>query len=599
MRIPLVAAGLVAWFAQTAQALPPQSSDRDSRRTAVSVQRMGESHTERRDRGRAVAVDSVAAHRAARRAQTNFESRRRQLLPVTFGGSGGRCDVRIGRFCYWHDDGEVTLPEEPLAIARSRDELVARLDSAGGKIPGDGWIAGQRVRYLVESARLDEATEVARGCEGEAWWCAALLGFARHAADDAAGADSAFAAALAVMPDARRCEWEDVGSLLHGRAASRYRDLSCVDRRQFGHAFWWLAQPLWSLGGNDRRSEHYSRHVMSVLERESRSPYGLSWGEDTHDLVVRYGWPTRWSRNGSSRVDLSSVHVIGHEPSPAFDFIPDDTALLVPATASVDAWEFRRLQPDSRYAPRYARAFVAMDIHVARFTRGDSMLLVAVGEVPGDTVLQRDSLESAFVVANSPGDPWTIVRTTSRSRRTPVWLTTRAESALVSLEVRDSARREVGRARLAIHAPSPDSSGSWLSDLLLFEDPTPDDVAIDQFTPRLTTATAIPPGSRVGVYWELSRGTLAADSVTYTLTVTPKGPGLLRRLASRVGLAATASPVHMRFTEPLSAGGRTSRSLTVDLSTLPAGEYDLRVGAESDARSLGASSRAIRIGRRR
>src|SRR5688500_11783202 len=44
-----------------------------------------------------VAQDSQRIVRGARAAQASFESTRRLNLPVTPGGSGGRCDVRVGR----------------------------------------------------------------------------------------------------------------------------------------------------------------------------------------------------------------------------------------------------------------------------------------------------------------------------------------------------------------------------------------------------------------------------------------------------------------------------------------------------------------------
>ena len=63
------------------------------------------------------AADSVATLRSAKRAQADFEARRRSLLPEV-GTSGGRCDAIIGRFCYWVDDG-AEHPAEPAILSRS------------------------------------------------------------------------------------------------------------------------------------------------------------------------------------------------------------------------------------------------------------------------------------------------------------------------------------------------------------------------------------------------------------------------------------------------------------------------------------------------
>ena len=59
----------------------------------------------------------------------------------------------------------------------------------------------------------------------------------------------------------------------------------CELNADIADTIWWLAQPFWSVDGNERRAEHYARHVMSRLERDSRSPYQMRWGTDTHEFV--------------------------------------------------------------------------------------------------------------------------------------------------------------------------------------------------------------------------------------------------------------------------------------------------------------------------
>src|SRR5207245_2178558 len=141
--------------------------------------------------------DSLTTLRAARRAQATFESIRQQHLPYGSGHPSGPCDLRIGRFCYWYDEGDREHAEsEPGSIREARTTLLGALGDAGAHLPGDAWIAGQRIRYLVEAGRVRAAVAAARECRTEGWWCAALLGLALHAAADFAGADSAFAAAL-------------------------------------------------------------------------------------------------------------------------------------------------------------------------------------------------------------------------------------------------------------------------------------------------------------------------------------------------------------------------------------------------------------------
>src|SRR5690606_774280 len=230
-------------------------------------------------------------HRAVER----FERQRRFLLPVTR-GDAGRCDVRVGSYCYWYDENEGPGPAEPARIARVRQALLAYLDSLSERQPADGWLTGQRVRYRLDDGDTAAALTVAGSCAAERWWCAALSGLALHHADRTAAADSMFAVALAAMPDDLACRWRDVGMLLDDRARRSYQSLPCPDREPVERRFWWLASPLWSEAGNGFRAEHFSRLVLGAIAGEGATPYGGRWTGDMNELVVRYGWPGRWSR---------------------------------------------------------------------------------------------------------------------------------------------------------------------------------------------------------------------------------------------------------------------------------------------------------------
>src|SRR5918995_180148 len=59
----------------------------------------------------------------------------------------------------------------------------------------------------------------------------------------------------------------------------------------------WLADPLYSLPGNDLRTEHYARHTMALLLQDASNPYGIVWGDDMRELLIRFGWPAHWARS--------------------------------------------------------------------------------------------------------------------------------------------------------------------------------------------------------------------------------------------------------------------------------------------------------------
>jgi hypothetical protein len=89
-------------------------------------------------------ADSMRDLRDARSAQGSFERARRYSLPEG-GGSSGRCDVQLGRYCWWYDEVPPDIPPEASQITRRRAELLASLDALGERHPGDDWIAGMRV----------------------------------------------------------------------------------------------------------------------------------------------------------------------------------------------------------------------------------------------------------------------------------------------------------------------------------------------------------------------------------------------------------------------------------------------------------------------
>jgi hypothetical protein len=527
--------------------------------------------------------DSAGLVSQARRAQAEFERVRMFLLPPGVAGSGGRCDARIGRFCYW-SDGRADLPREPARIGRERARLLAALDSAALALPGDGWVAGQRVRYLLEAGRAVAATDAARACRAAAWWCAALEGLAEHEAGDYESAERAFGAALHDMPDDVRCRWSDLSDLLEEPLRGRYHRLPCGERRGFEARVWWLAQPLWSTRGNDRRTEHYARVTMARLLEHSRSPYGF-WGDDERELIVRYGWPAAWERadGGGTREPA----YIGHEPEPSFHFLPDARAVDDPARGD-EPGSFAARDALERYAPRYAASFLRLEPAFAAFLRGDSTLVVATYDVSGDTSFQGSGREAALVLARGPGTPPAVERRAGAALRGALVAQAPWAPALLSLELREPERRVAARARAPALVPA--AGAVALSGILLFE---PDDSLPPDLPSALARvhAGAIRSGQRIGLYWE-GYGLAPGADVSTAVTVTPERTTWLRRFAAALGLASRRGRVRVEWREMARpAGGRTARALVLDLRGLDAGRY--RIGVRVAPRS-GAPAAATR-----
>ncbi len=137
----------------------------------------------RRARGPYARLDASRSVGDARRNRRSSRSAERICPSAT--DSSGPCDVHIGRYCYWRgDDDEEHQPEEPPEIVeRDATSSSACWMASRPSLPGDPWVAGQRIRYLVEAGRTDEALQFAgTGCHVSADWCAALAGYAAHVA---------------------------------------------------------------------------------------------------------------------------------------------------------------------------------------------------------------------------------------------------------------------------------------------------------------------------------------------------------------------------------------------------------------------------------
>jgi hypothetical protein len=545
------------------------------------------------------APDSARVLRSARSAQSDFERTRRANLPLNNRGTSGRCDVRVGRFCYWWDDGEYAPPIELPKTKAARRVLLDRLAKAATTQPGDRWIVGQRVRYLVEDDRPREATQAAHECRAESSWCAVLTGFALHAAGDFAGSDRAFDAALAAMSERDRCRWTDISLLLEGDARKRYERLSCEQRGPFEARFWALSRPLFLLPANDLRTEHFARLTMAELIRMSRYPHDLPWGDDSREMLVRYGWETGWSRELPSVSSPTDVHVVGHEPTPAFDFVPDAAALATPDSVDASDWSLHDPEAQSRYAPRYARSVRDLDYQVAMFRRGDSAVVVAAFDAGRDSVFARDSIDAALAVAPTHAPDSAHVVTDSGSPRRATLMTSAPWAPLiVSVEARDSAARRIARARTVVRPP--DAAGRvTISDLLLFDDPSALPVSLDDAAKRARASMRVDRATPVGVYWEMYGVLPAGESLAYTLTVTRDGSSWYRRAAEKIGVVDRRAPVRMQWDEPSARPeAARSRALAVDFSTLPEGRYRVELKLDAGGETAATASRLVEVGRR-
>jgi len=545
--------------------------------------------------GRAVAYpDSESVLSDARRWQYDFEEIRRALLPLGEDPGRGWCDERIGRFCYRYSPYG-GMPREPGEIRSAREKLLGRLEASARRLPGDDWITGQRVRYLLEQDRSDGALAVTATCRATRWWCESLEGLARHERGDYQGADSAFALALGDMPEEERCRWIDLSLLVPDKS---YRSLSCDQRASANDWIWWSARPLLTLPGNDLRTEHYSRLVMVRLLKGTDWVYGLSWDWDMAELVLRYGAPTAWMRPWKDVWSPSTPPIVGYERSPAFWFLPSPTPQAEKGLTTRASWELSPMRPPARYAPAYADAFGAIPhVQLARFRRASHTITVGVFSVLGDTIFGGRIPSVILGAGLDPGTPVAIGSATESGNGVAT-VETDWNPRLLSLEAHSAGGSRVARLRVVVGDGAPADTGLAVSDLLLFL-PAPDGTLPDSLEDALDRALATTslPQARIGLFWE-----------TYRSPVTEAGPEVeigIMKLSSKDAppvlgrwecLPQGKKQVALRGNHPgQSVGDFLAQTVALDLGTIKPGRYAIGLRVSADSGRSACATREIEL----
>lgn len=534
------------------------------------------------------AADSLRDLKRARAAQASFERARRNNLSES-GGSPGRCDVNLGRFCWWYDEVPFDLPAEPRVISRRRQDLIGTLDALSALHPGDDWVTGMRVHYRVDAGHPAQADSVARACRATTWWCLALIGYADHVLGHSASAESAFAGALAAMPEGERCDWRDISVLLPSRTRHWYEGLACDARAPVEQRYWLLSRPRFSEPANEWRTEFYVRRVQARLAEHAVTPQPTSWGRDKAELLLRYGWPVGWSRLQHNDLRLGAEpSVVEHEAVPSFAFAPEEALLDTSATASDDAWDLRAKFAESRFAPRLVRRVSPLSVQIARFRRGDSTLLVAA------YAAVDDSLGAATTTTiGATLDDGTTVSSPARDRTGYAVLTLAASPRLAGVDVADSTTRTLARAR-ALYSVPPRTVGLALSDVLLYRPGAQPPESLDSALATAIPGDTVVRSAPVGLYWETYGVADTGEALDVSVTVERIDRSWLRGARQRIGLAQADSPLRLKWNDarPSRAGAPVSRAISLDLGSLEPGQYRVTVAL---GRASGETTRSARV----
>lgn len=536
---------------------------------------------------------------ALRAAQEGFETFRRRNAPSFSVRSGpDRCDERVGRFCYWYEEDSPDPPNESERIRESRDRLIEQIDSVGRIWPNDRWVSGQRVRYLTESGRYDDAVRAAQACMAREWWCNALRGFAFHVAGRFEEADSAYESALRLMSETERCNWRDMKLLLADDQLKQYREHSCVRRGSLEARIWWLSRPLLSGRGNDARTEYYSRLMMAHFVEDAPSAYAMGFDFDERELTLRYGWPIAWTRSPTGNLLAGAEpSLVGHERIPAHPFLPARGVLDNPASSDSAGWRSKGIPPvRARYSPVYARRLIPLEHQSALFRRGDSAMVLVAWSIAGDEQLSAavdaKELSAAMVLTRGEEKDAVVVRSESPQRRGTLSARSTWGSTLMSVEVGSAKRRTLARARYGVRRTDAPQSRIQVSDIVLFEPYDGMPASAEEVLPHMRTSERLPAGSKVGIFWEAYNTNPSGEGLEVNITVAPEnrsGGGWLSRGLRALRRVREAQPVSVGLRDVSARGSPvTARSVEVDLSTLTPGRYllqlELNAGAGNEVR---------------
>jgi hypothetical protein len=489
------------------------------------------------------------------------------------------------------------------------------------------WLAGQRVGLWTRLGELQRARTAVDECVAAFWWCEALRAYVEHHDGAHVIAGERFGRVLRMMPPGQACYWREitqyrdstarsVGHDARGRALYNPRPgigMSCAEPEEVD-AFWTLADPLWSVPGNDRMTEHYARLVDMQIHLEHREVLiiGGSHTLHHHSSVLRHGWPRAftWRRVfgagpiGPPRMnfELDGDTILKDFEGPPRVLFPPSimtqhygrgqsfTVALDPTQAlraGADIFNPRSTDVMETYAPSYGPVH-ALPLQTGFFRRdGEDGLIVRASAPAGAAVFDAEGVfpgvpPTATSAAGpaAPADAWQLIAWDgARFRDTPVrasgdtlsaWLPTSWDAQVVSLEAVHNAG--AWRARSGTLPPERGANAA-MSSIVLIDASVAEPTSLEEATRAMLPTTSLPHATGAGVYWELyAEGTRNA-----TIDVTVRSlerPGLLARIVR----AGPPPELRVQWTELIEpVDGVAARTFDLDLQRLPPGAYQIEL----------------------
>jgi hypothetical protein len=404
------------------------------------------------------------------------------------------------------------------------------------------------------------------------------------------------------------------------------QQLGCGFESMLEKRFWWLSDPLWAVPGNERRSEHIVRTIQMKLHDEIlRAAWRSNHTQDHQVRVIAGGVPNSWETRvrvvgrggvvGTQLQENTGGYVTG-----GYAFTPTDAQLQDPVHTTAEDWAVEwdrpRLVKSALTGPgrpvqvlermHTREPYLPLEHQVAVLRRDGRLRVLAAARPPmllssyetvwaalamgrpldmrlqmagasmGDAGDMRASIDVDLPKAvQQAGYPW--------SASDGEWM---ASFEVIAEDFR-------ARARQGVPAP-PLVDGFGLSDLVLV-----DDRYERQRLPLLDAmlgTSDLSGRSSVGVYFEVY-GVGPDEALEIVLSAEPAERSLLARVTDAVRLRGGGS-LAVRFQENalLTAPDRTERHVTVSLSSLESGTYELFVTVRRANGTTATAARVVRVG---
>lgn len=482
-----------------------------------------------------------------------------------------------------------------------RARIQQELDRLGALAPRSDWIIGQRVNFAVGRGQLARAREIAGSCEAASWWCQLLRGYVEHHFVQGSG-DAALDSALASVPagtaawgDPRpeehvdrgpACEWTHIAHLLTGTRLDEYlgRTPCSASAAELEAHFWWLADPLWSVPGNPRRSEHIVRNVQMALDED----LGFYAGPNAQASWLAQGLPNSWRHVERMRRTTPNTfyqfYVYG-----GYSFAPDAARFFDPIASTADDWALEWDEGEERmHTPEEWHNLEHHQTAVLR--RGDRLLALSAARLPV-IVSSFDSVRAALAMGR-PADLLVEVAPAVVGPGGVIRASTELEDGewVASVEIRGDGWR--GRARYGTPAPAL-QGGFGISDPVLVDERSESGEL--PLADAILPSTSLSGGGRVGVYFEVY-GVERDEPLEISVSAERTDRSLLSRITGALRLTSNVTlEVNWLESAETSIPDLMSRYLGVDLSGLDAGKYQIAITVESGGGATATSSRVVTL----